>query len=218
VQGPTRACRISADIGREIAEFAASRLIHHDVNIQHLTVQKFLGNSCMKGMIPPWISNLNTIKLQHYVLSSVREGVRDHLVGVRQSKFIMAKDILCTLASSSQVGNRRGVAGLLGVDKRNITKGRSRRLILNDGHDAFWLQYKRKICSDSLVEPVKAMVKEWWANETTVSPNRKDIVSFHKGCRDWVLHPTHFFQYSQVQLPINCSAPIFLWWYGCFVD
>jgi hypothetical protein len=33
VQGPARAYRISADIGREIAEFAASRLVHHDVNI-----------------------------------------------------------------------------------------------------------------------------------------------------------------------------------------
>jgi hypothetical protein len=46
-------------------------------------VQKFLGHSCMKGLIPPWISDLDTIKLQHYVLSNVREGVRDHLVGVR---------------------------------------------------------------------------------------------------------------------------------------
>jgi hypothetical protein len=107
---------------------------------------------------------------------------------------------------------------LLGVDRRNITKGRSRRLILDGGQDAFWLQYKQKIRSDSLAEPVKAMVKEWWANETTVFPNRKDIVSFHEGCRDWVSHPTHFLQCSQVQLPINCSAPIFLWWYGCFVD
>jgi hypothetical protein len=137
VQGPTRACQISADIGREIAEFAASCLVHHDMNIQHLDVQKFLGHSCMKGMIPPWISNLDTIKVQHYVLSSVREGVRegvrDHLVGVRQSKLVMAKDILCTLASSSHVGSGRGVARLLGVDGRNITKGRSRRLIVNGG-------------------------------------------------------------------------------------
>jgi hypothetical protein len=196
VQGPARACLISADIGREIAEFVASRLVHHDVNIQHLAVQKFLGHSCMKGMIPPWRSNLDTIKLQHYVLSSLIEGVRDHLVGVRQSKLVMAKDILYTLASLSQVGSRRGVVGLFGVDRRNITKGRSRRLILDDGQDAFWLQYRRKIHSDSLAEPMKAMVKEWWANKTTVFPNCKDIVSVHKGCMDWVSHPTHFLQCS----------------------
>jgi hypothetical protein len=51
----------------------------------------------------------------------------------------MAKDILCTLASSSQIGSGRGVAGLLEVERRNITKGRSRRLILDGGRDAFWL-------------------------------------------------------------------------------
>jgi hypothetical protein len=76
----------------------------------------------------------------------------------------------------------------------------------------------QKIRSDSLAEYVKAMVKEWWANKTTVFPNCKDIVSFHEGCRDWVSHPTYFLQCSQVQLPINCSVPIFLRWYGCFVD
>jgi hypothetical protein len=33
VQGLAKACRISTDIGREIAEFVASRLVHHDMNI-----------------------------------------------------------------------------------------------------------------------------------------------------------------------------------------
>ena len=39
--------------------------------------------------------------LQDSVLSSVREGLKDHLVGVKASKIVMAKDILCTFASSS---------------------------------------------------------------------------------------------------------------------
>jgi hypothetical protein len=56
---------------------------------------------------------------------------------------------------------------------------------------------------------MKAMVKEWWANETIVSPNRKDIVSFHESYRDWISHLTHFLQCSQVQLPINYSTPIY---------
>ena len=39
--------------------------------------------------------------LQDSVLSSVREGLKDHLVGVIASKIVMAKDILCIFASSS---------------------------------------------------------------------------------------------------------------------
>ena len=124
--------------------------------------------------------------------------MREHLLGVKPSKIVMAKDILCTFASSSVAGSGRGLAAVLGVDRRNISKARSRRLVLDGSKDAFWLQYRRKIRNDSLPENVKAAVEHWWANETTVSPNRKDIVSFHEGLRQWISHPTHFLQCSQV--------------------
>jgi hypothetical protein len=199
--GMVKISRICRDLGWEIAEFASSCLEHHDTRIQHLAVQKFLGHTSMKDMILPWMIDLDTIKLQHSVLSSMKEGVRDHLLGVRESAIVMAKDILCTLASSSKVGSGREVARLLGVDRRNISKARSRRMVLDGSQDAFWLYYRRKVRSDSLGDNVKVVVKEWWASKTTVSPNCKDISSFHEGLRQWVSHPTHFFQCSQVQLP-----------------
>jgi hypothetical protein len=58
-------------------------------------------------------------------------------VGVKQSKLIMAKDILCTFASTSEVESGRGMAGLLGVDRRNISRARGRRVLLDAGQDAF---------------------------------------------------------------------------------
>ena len=106
-----RATRISGDIAREIADFAYSRLEHFDSNIRQLTFQKFLGNSNVKRLIPASLSNLEIFMLQDSVLSSVREGLKDHLVGVKASKIVMAKDILCTFASSSQVGSGRGWLG-----------------------------------------------------------------------------------------------------------
>ena len=96
-----RATRISADIAREIANFAFSHLEHFDSNIRQLTFQKFLENSNMKRLNPASLSNLETFMLQDSVLSSVREGLKDHLVGVKASKIVLAKDILCTFASSS---------------------------------------------------------------------------------------------------------------------
>jgi hypothetical protein len=137
-----RASRISANITKEIADFAYSRFEHFDSNIQQLTFQKFLGNSHIKKLIPPSLSNLETFMLQDSVLSSVREGLKDYLVGVKPSKIVMAKDILCTFASSSEIGSGRRLAGLLGVDRKNISKARSRRRILDAGQDAFWLHQK----------------------------------------------------------------------------
>jgi hypothetical protein len=80
--------------------------------------------------------------LQDSVLSSVREGLKDYLVGVKPSKIVIAKDILCTFALSSEIGSGRRLAGLLGVDRKNISKARSRRRILDAGQDAFWLHQK----------------------------------------------------------------------------
>jgi asparagine synthetase A len=47
----------------------------------------------MTGMIPPFLNNLEFVKLQSNIISSVREGLRDHLIGVKQSKLVMANDI-----------------------------------------------------------------------------------------------------------------------------
>lgn len=55
----------------------------------------------------------------------------DYLSGVRQSKIVMAKDIVCTLASSSNMENRRRVADVLGVDRRNLKRGMERRFLLD---------------------------------------------------------------------------------------
>ena len=110
----------------------------------------------------------------------------------------MAKDILCTFASKGNVSSGREIGGLLGVDRHNISKAQGRQVLLDSAQDAFWLHHRRKTRSDSLAENVKTLVEQWWAEETTVSPNRKDVVTFHEGPRQWISHATHFLQVSQV--------------------
>lgn len=194
----SRVNRISAHVAKEIAAFTAQRLKQFDRNIRALTVEKVLGHTCMADITPAYLTDLESVKLGHSVLSNVREGMREHLVGQKTSKIIMAKDILCTFASKGNVGSGRGVAGLLGVDRRNISKAQGRRVLLDSAQDAFWLHHRRKTRSDSLAENVKTLVEQWWVEETTMSPNRKDVVSFREGPRQWVSHATHFLQVSQV--------------------
>ena len=57
----------------------------------------------MKEMIPPFLRDMGSFKLQNHVVSSVRDGMRNHLAGVKPSKIVMVKDILCTFASCSEV-------------------------------------------------------------------------------------------------------------------
>ena len=146
-------------------------------NIEHLGIQKFLQHLSVENMIVPYLTNLKNVKLQHSVLSNVREGVKDHLVVVKNFKIVMAKDILCTFALGLDVGIGRGMACLLGVDRRNITKAWEKRTSLDSMQDAFWLHNRRKPHCNLLPQDIRATVEQWWAQETTVSPNQKDIVT-----------------------------------------
>jgi hypothetical protein len=153
--------RISAHLAKEIVVFTAQRLEQYDKSVCNLTVEKLLGHTCMADITPTYLTNLESVKLGHSILANVQEGIREHLVGAKTSKIIMAKDILCTFASKENVGSGRGVAGLLGVDRRNISKAHGRRVLLDSAEDAFWLHHRIKTRSDSLAENVKTLVEQW---------------------------------------------------------
>ena len=189
--------RTSAGLARELAMIVASRLKNYDPIVQHLTIEKFLGHEVLHGMVPDFLVDPSKVKLRHSVLSNLKEGMVDHLIGNLQSKIVMAKDIVCTLASSSNMGSKRSVADVLGVDRRNLKRGMDRRLLLDTQQNAFWLSYRSLHCSDALPDSVTAVITEWWTLETTVSPNRKDIVKHRTGVKQYEEHPMHYLQVSE---------------------
>jgi hypothetical protein len=63
----------------------------------------------------------------------------------------MAKNIVCTFASSQSIMNNREVAKVLGVDTRNIKKAFERWLLLDTLGSTFWTYYKRAKYSNSLI-------------------------------------------------------------------
>jgi hypothetical protein len=72
------------------------------------------------------------VKLNHLVVSNIKDEMREHLVENRQSKVVLAKNIVCAFASSgSLLTSTKGVALVLGVDRRNIWRGIDRKTILD---------------------------------------------------------------------------------------
>jgi hypothetical protein len=61
------------------------------------------------------------------------------------------------------------------------------RVQLNTQQDAFWLNYKRALQSDRISEAVKTLVSDWWVQETSISPNWKDVVQRRIGVKDFVV-------------------------------
>jgi hypothetical protein len=53
------------------------------------------------------------------LIENFKFGLSSHVIGPWSNTLAMAKDIVCTFASSL-VGSNKGVARVLGVDTRNI--------------------------------------------------------------------------------------------------
>lgn len=197
---------VSTALARELAVLIAPRLRSHDPIVQQLTIEKLLGQHLLVGMVPDFLVDTDKVKLRHSVMSNLKGGMTDHLLGARQSKIVMAKDIVCTLASSSNMGSNMGsnrrIADLIGVDRRNLKRGMERRLLLDTRQNAFWLNYRSKRRSDALSDSVKEVVIEFWTSETTVSPNRKDIIRHRNGVHQYSEHPAQYLQVSEVSFDV----------------
>jgi hypothetical protein len=124
--------RLSLESSRDIAVFAVQCLSGCSEQVQHASFEKLLSRPLLKRMVPPHLRCLEIVKLNHLVVSNIKDGMREHLVGNRQSKAVLAKDIVCAFASSgSLLTSTKGVALVLGVDRRNIWRGIDRKTILD---------------------------------------------------------------------------------------
>jgi hypothetical protein len=67
---------------------------------QQLVMDKFLCHPLVQDFVPPYFKNVTNLKHSQQILGNLKEGLITHLVG---HKWVMAKDIMCTFASSSQL-------------------------------------------------------------------------------------------------------------------
>jgi len=65
-------------------------------------------------------------------------------------------------------------------------------------NDAFWPNYKKVQRFNTLLEVVKKLMINWWVQETSISPNHKDVV-WRVGIKNFEIHLKHYLQTSQVK-------------------
>ncbi len=164
---------------------------------QHIVMEKFINHPLMKGFLPPYLQDIAIFKQNEQIMVTLKKGLTSHLVGVRQSKVVLAKDIVCTrVAFSKPSRSNRRIARILGVDRWNIKKVVESRVLLDTQMDAFWLMHKCHKHTYCLLDVVSILVRDWWEKETTISPNMKDIVKRWIGLNLYEAHPTHYLQVS----------------------
>lgn len=190
--------RVSADIARDLGLYALSKLQGHSRDVHHLCIQKFLGQPLISRIVPPFLRNIAAVRVATEVVAGIKDGVTSHLKGPRKAKVVMAKDIICTFAAGSSVGSSRMIHGVLGLDRRNLKKGVERRLQLDAQKHVFWLNPSRSRRADAMTKAEEELVRQWWTNETSISPNRIDQVRKRIGVNQYEEHQVQYLQVSQV--------------------
>jgi hypothetical protein len=90
-------------------------------------------------MLPNYLVDLKHVKQNHDILSNMKAGITKHLKGQRKFNLVVAREIVCMLASSSSNGSNKDVVRVLGVDKCNIRKALGKQVQLDTMKDVFGL-------------------------------------------------------------------------------
>lgn len=147
---------------------------------QRLVLQNALSYRLLKRDSPDYILPTKEAIAQREILAGVTRASDENRLG--QSGVVLAtKHALSTAAvSANPSSSARGVAKLLDVHHRNISLAIVRREEIEDGC-FLWTLSIRKRRTDGIPESVKTFVIKFWAKNTRVSPNRKDITTKHIG-------------------------------------
>jgi hypothetical protein len=100
-------------------------------------IQKYLAHPLVKGMVPKYLFDLNIVQQRYEILTNVQIGLIMHLIGSHSIKIVVAKDIICTLASSNNLRNNKAIVKVPRVDKRNIKRGAEICMLLDTMNETF---------------------------------------------------------------------------------
>jgi hypothetical protein len=70
----------------------------------------------VRDSLPPYFSDLLSIKQNLEVVQNIKQGMNTHLVGQQESKVVMARDIVCSLLVSQVVSSVTGIVRLVVID------------------------------------------------------------------------------------------------------
>jgi hypothetical protein len=100
-----------------MAMFSIKQMKGMDIILQQTTFEKFITHPLVTNMLPKYLKDLDSIKCNLEILGNFKYGLIAHLLGSCKIELIVAKNIVCTLASNQTINSCRGVVKSLGVDK-----------------------------------------------------------------------------------------------------
>jgi hypothetical protein len=114
----------------------------------------------------------------------------NHRVGALKRDGVKAQQMVCSVAVSKNIKSGKTVTKMLGVNKQFLYKMMKKRGRLLSLSMLLWGNKKQLPQLDSLSVSVRKLVQGWWTLETTISPNKKDVIRLNKGVKKYITPPT----------------------------
>ena len=162
-----------------------------------LCLQYALSHHSIRRNLPNYILPFKEAIAQQEIVAGVTKAIEENKTS-HSAITLATKHVLLTAAvSAHNQCSMRGVAKILDVHPRNVILAIARRRVIED-HCFHWAFTVRRKRSDGISELVKALVITWWAENTRVSPNRKDVARKRIGPGEYDEKATHYLTESQV--------------------
>ncbi len=92
---------------KNIVIFIHELLKRYAFSFQSFVVEKVLGNVLLEGYVPKYLQDLGKAKQNQVIVDNLKCGFSNHLKGQKTLPIVMAKDIVCALATSKKTCKSR---------------------------------------------------------------------------------------------------------------
>ena len=200
-------------VGLAIASsISKALLVCPNARSRKLCMQYVLSHTLVRRDLPEYILPVKEAMVQQEIVAGVTRALEENKTAASAINLATKHTILTAAVSAKAGSSFRGVAKVLDIHPRNLQSAVSRRVAIDDG-GFLWTLSVRKKRSDGLTEYVKAVVILWWAQNTRVSPNRKEIARKRTGPGEWDEKPTHFLMETQV-CHLHFKLHLTGWYFG----
>ena len=165
------------------------------MEFQKSLVPKILKHAIWQPVLPSYTE----MQVSHNAVRNISQGWQ-HIKGCHSTDDQRARNVVIPMVFGSNSTSARKTSLVTGIHRRNMQSGVLRRIALEARTDmAVWALCGRTKRINALAPQITKLVAEYWTDNTRISPNRKDVVKKRVGAKQWIDHPTHHLQESQVR-------------------
>lgn len=189
-----------AKVAKDIARYILRQTNAMDMNAKKDIFKRMIQHPSLKDLHS---EKAPTPGLADTLIANIRNTLQDLKRPQNEDEMFLKRSTMLMLVSSKDREDARGLnvnaaSKLLSIHRRNLYGARNQLLQQTENSALSFSTCHRSLPRSRIPEEVKELVENFWTLETRVSPNKKDICRKRIGRKQFITHPIHLLEVSQV--------------------